>query len=114
VVGRADLMGRLRNLRKQVVEAQKKLQNPSHTEFIAVCQNQSAILAETGRLVTEMTQRGIGQRFVVHNRYEPQDPIVGGTFGGMEVVPLAHLPRSVDPLARLQGAAGLLLPPISG
>jgi len=114
VVGRADLMGRLRNLRKQVVEAQKKLQNPSHTEFIAVCQNQSAILAETGRLVTEMTQRGIGQRFVVHNRYEPQDPIVGGTFAGMEVVPLAHLPRSVDPLARLQGAAGLLLPPISG
>ncbi|KKJ01027.1 ArsA family ATPase [Prochlorothrix hollandica] len=110
VVGRSEFMGRLRGLRKQVVMAQKKLQDPQHTEFIAVCQNQSAIVAETRRLVAEMDQRQIHQRFVVHNRYEPALPLAADTFGPLTVVPLANLPRSVEPLTRLQGAARLLLP----
>lgn len=109
VVGRTDLMGRLRNLRKQVVTAQKKLQDPEHTEFIAVCQNQSAIIAETQRLAQEMKTRGIYQRFVVQNRYEPEAPMAAETFGDLSIVPLANLPRSVEPLDRLQGAARLIL-----
>ncbi|MGA1264970.1 MAG: ArsA family ATPase [Prochlorothrix sp.] len=109
VVGRTDLMGRLRTLRKQVVTAQKKLQDPEHTEFIAVCQNQSAIIAETQRLAQEMHHRGIYQRFVVQNRYEAALPMVADTFGELAIVPLANLPRSVEPLQRLQGAARLIL-----
>lgn len=108
VVGRTDLMTRLRGLRKQVMDTQKKLKNPQHTEFIAVFQNQSAILAETTRLVAEMDQREIAQRFVVHNRYEPERPLSATLFPHQTVIQLANLPRSVGAIDRIQHAAKLL------
>jgi arsenite-transporting ATPase len=41
VVGGVDLIGRLRKLRLQVVQTQKKLKDASHTEFIGVVQAQT-------------------------------------------------------------------------
>jgi arsenite-transporting ATPase len=108
VAGRADLMTRLRELRKQVMETQKKLKDPQHTEFIAVFQNQTAILAETRRLVAQIHEQQIAQRFVVHNRYEAARPLAEGLFPGQTVVALPNLPRSVAAIDRIQIAAQLL------
>ena len=111
VVGRADLMGRLRGLRQQVVEAQKKLTNPNHSEFIAVCQNQSAIVAETQRLMQELEQRGISHHYVVNNRTDPTLPIVSlqQTFANQTLIHLPALPRSISPTDRISQAAEHLL-----
>lgn len=62
VVGRVELMGRLRTLRKRVIEAQKKLQNPEFTEFVGVFQAQSAIVAESKRLTQAMSERDVAHR----------------------------------------------------
>jgi arsenite-transporting ATPase len=108
VAGRADLMTRLRGLRKQVMQTQKKLKDPNHTEFIAVCQNQTAILAETERLVAQMQDYQIPQRFVVVNRYEAERPLPANPFPHQTIIHLANLPRSVSPLERIAGASQLL------
>ena len=111
VVGRADLMGRLRGLRQQVVAAQKKLTDPQHSEFIAVCQNQSAIVAETQRLMQELEQRGISHHYVVNNRADPDlsiDPLVK-TFAAQTLIHLPALPRSISPSDRITHAAQHLL-----
>jgi len=113
VVGRADFMGRLRGLRKQVVEAQKKLTDPQHTEFIAVCQNQSAILAETQRLIQELENRGISHHFVVENRADPEaaakTAMLSQYFAEQTVIHLPNLPRSIEPVARIAQASEHLL-----
>ncbi len=114
VVGRADFMGRLRGLRKQVMEAQKKLTDPQHTEFIAVCQNQSAILAETQRLIQELEKRGISHRFVVENRSDPEvtaakNEILSQYFAEQTVISLPSLPRSIEPVDRIAQASEHLL-----
>ncbi len=114
VLGRTDLMGRLRGLRQQVVLTQKKLKDAQHTEFIGVVQAQAAIVTEAQRLSASLANLGLYQRYLVHNRYEPgqvlTDPPREGTFANLTVVPLPALPRSVTPLARLQGATRLLFP----
>ena len=110
VVGRAEFMGRLRGLRKQVVEAQKKLTDPEHTEFLAVCQNQSAIIAETQRLIQELEHRGISHRFVVENRADPEAPPehqarFAQAFAQQTVIAVPNLPRSIAPVERLSQAS---------
>lgn len=111
VVGRADLMGRLRGLRQQVVEAQKKLTDPNHSEFIAVCQNQSAIVAETQRLMQELEHRGISHHYVINNRADLTTPIVSlqQTFAQQTLIHLPALPRSISPSDRIAQAARHLL-----
>lgn len=109
VVGRTELIQRLRGLRKQVMATQKKLQDAKHTEFIAVCQNQVAILAETQRLGQEIQGRGIAQTFVVHNRAEPQFPLDPSTFPQQTIVSLGALARSVEPEVRIDRASQHLL-----
>ncbi len=108
VLGRVDLMGRLRNLRQQVVKAQKKLKDPNHTEFIGVIQAQTAIIAEQVRLAESLQNMGVSQRSVVHNRFSQEQEIDQGLFEGKSIIRLPILPRSVEALDRIKGAADLL------
>ncbi|MEO1521730.1 MAG: ArsA family ATPase [Cyanobacteria bacterium J06633_2] len=108
VVGRIELMGRLRTLRKRVMDAQKKLQNPGFTEFINVLQAQSAIVAESERLAQSLVSMNISHRYVVHNRYEPNQDDVSSRFPKQTVVKLPPLPRAIAPIEQIQGAADLL------
>lgn len=107
VLGRTEFMGRLRNLRQRVVQAQKKLKDPKHTEFIGVIQAQVAITAEAQRLEQSMDKLGIAQRYIVHNRYQPGHE-VANLFPRQTLVRLPELPRSVTPLERIEAAAKLL------
>ncbi len=108
VLGRVDLMGRLRILRQQVMSAQKKLKDPQHTEFIGVLQAQDAIVAEQLRLTASLKKKGVYQRYVVQNRYHANEEIDWDLFPEQTLIRLASLPRSVEPLARVKAAADLL------
>jgi arsenite/tail-anchored protein-transporting ATPase len=108
VVGRVDLIGRLRNLRQQVVQAQKKLKNPKHTQFVGVIQAEGAIISEHIRLTASLKDMGIQQRYVVQNRYSQEQGIDPGLFPEQTIIRLPNLPRSVEPIARIQAAANLL------
>ncbi len=108
VLGRVDLMGRLRILRQQVMSAQNKLKDPQHTEFIGVLQAQDAIVAEQLRLTASLKKKGVYQRYVVQNRYHANEEIDLDLFPEQTLIRLASLPRSVEPLARVKGAADLL------
>ncbi len=122
VLGRTDLMGRLRGLRQQVVLTQKKLRDAQHTEFIGVVQAQATIVTEAQRLTASLAKLGLYQRYLVHNRYTPGQVLTGDypgqrgherlahddPFAHLEIVRLPPLPRSVTPLQRVQGAAHLL------
>jgi arsenite-transporting ATPase len=113
VVGRVEFMGRLRTLRQRVLAAQAKLTDPDHTEFIGVMQNQSAILAEAKRLNQTLGDRGIAQRYIVHNRYQPGADLPAELFPHQCVVRLAALPPGLDhrPFDQVQQVAHLLLAP---
>ncbi len=106
--GHMELMTRLRQLRKRVVNTHKKLQDEDYTEFIGVLQNQRAIVAETERMMQALAEQGVAQRYVVHNRYEADQDITDGVFPNHTLVRLPDLPRSVTPLERIEGAAKLL------
>ncbi len=108
VLGRVDFMGRLRNLRQQVVQAQKKLKDPHHTEFIGVIQAQAAIIAEQVRLTQSLQNMRVPQRYIVHNRYSQDNSLNAGLFADQTIIRLPILPRSVEPLDRIKGAANLL------
>ena len=108
VLGRVDLIDRIRLLRRQVVLAQKKLTNSDYTEFIGVIQAQSAIVAEQERLTTSLAQMGISQNFIVHNRYEPGQEIEANLFPSQTIIRLPILPRSVDALSRVAIASNLI------
>jgi len=106
VLGHVELMGRLRTLRQRVVQAQKKLKDPTYTEFIGVVQAQSAILAEAARLARSLDELGVNQRYLVLNRYESGQTIPADFT--QTIVRLPHLPRNVSPQERIQNAALLL------
>ncbi len=108
VVGRTELMGRLRSLRQRVMQAQKKLKDPQYTEFIGVLQAQSAIVAETTRLAQSLQALGVQQRYIVHNRFESTHSLEAYPLGGYAVVHLPQLPRSVAPAKQIQLASDLL------
>jgi arsenite-transporting ATPase len=108
VLGRVELMGRLRTLRQKVVKAQKKLTDPSHTEFIGVTQGRSAIVSEHLRLSESLKTMGVCQRYLVHNRYSDLGEINANLFPEQKIIRLPVLPRSVEPIARVRGAAKLL------
>jgi arsenite-transporting ATPase len=108
VVGRVDLIGRLRTLRQRVMQAQKKLKDPEYTEFISVFQAQSAIVAETERLNQAVQDMGIPQRYVVQNRYRLHQPLPDHLFPAQTIVPLPWLLRGTEPLKQIEQAADLL------
>lgn len=108
VVGHTELIGRLRNLRKQVMNAQKRLTNSTHTEFVGVVQNQSAILAEATRLTTTLAAMSVPQQYIVHNRYVVGKDLPTGAFPQQTVVRLPDLPDSIHPQVQVEGAAQLL------
>ena len=109
VLGRVEFMGTLRTLRKLTVNAQKKLKDANHTDFIGVLQAEAAIISESKRLTESLTQMGVTQNYVVQNRYQTGIEIEADCFPEATVVRLPVLPRSVAPLARIEGAAKLLL-----
>lgn len=113
VVGRTELIGRLRELRKQVMNAQKRLTDVTHTEFIGVVQNQSAILAEATRLSKTLAERGIAQRYIVHNRFQRGQELPAATFGQHCIVRLPLLPDGAHPRQQVEGAAHLLFAELS-
>ncbi len=108
VLGKVDLMGRLRNLRKQVMSAQKLLKNPEFTEFIGVVQNEEAIISEQRRLNQSLAEMGINHRYLVHNKYVQSKEINPDIFPEKILVPLGKLPRSVTPKYRVELAGKLL------
>jgi arsenite-transporting ATPase len=108
ILGRVDFIGRLRNLRQQVMQAQKKLKNPRHTQFVGVVQAEPAIIAEHIRLTESLKQMGIQQRYIVENNYNSELEIDYNLFPEQTIIHLPHLPRSVEPFERIQGAANLL------
>ncbi len=111
VLGRTELMGRLRILRQRVVQAQKLLKDPSHTEFVGVIQAQSAILAEMQRLTSALTTLGVTQRYIVNNRCNPEKPLSTDLFPDQTMVHLPWLPSGMAPIAQIQMAADLLFSP---
>ncbi|PSB17235.1 arsenic transporter [filamentous cyanobacterium CCP1] len=108
VVGRTAFMGRLRSLRQRVVQAQKKLINPNHTEFIGVFQAQSAIVAEAERLTHTLSQMHVSERYVVQNRYCVDQNTESHRFPEQIVVRLPELPRAIDPQNQIKIAAQML------
>lgn len=108
VLGRTEFMSRLRNLRQRVMQAQKRLQDPKYTEFILVLQAQSAIVAEGQRLAQSLEVMRVPQRYVVHNRFEPEHQLDANLFPERTIIHLPVLPRSVPPLTRISGAGNLL------
>jgi arsenite/tail-anchored protein-transporting ATPase len=108
VLGRVDLIGRLRNLRKQVLQAQNKLKNPQHTQFIGVLQSEVAIISEHIRLTESLKNMGVNQRYIVQNRYSQEVAIDHSLFPEQTMIRLPGLPRSVEPIDRVKGAASLL------
>jgi len=108
VVGRTELMGRLRGLRKQVMHAQKRLTDADYTEFVGVVQNQSAVLAEARRLSETLIEMDVRQRYIVHNRYETGRELPANAFPQRAIVRLPVLPDSSRPRAQVEGAARLL------
>ncbi|MBD2230644.1 ArsA family ATPase [Phormidium tenue FACHB-1052] len=113
VVGRVEFMGRLRTLRQRVLAAQDKLKDPQHTEFIGVVQNQAAILAEASRLTHTLGDRGIAQRYIVHNRYQVGSDLPAELFPHQCVVRLPALVPCPSALDQVKQAAHLLLAPKS-
>ena len=107
--GHMELMTRLRQLRKRVVNTHQKLQDADYTEFIGVLQNQSAIVAETQRMLQALEEQGISQRYIIHNCYQAHQEIAQSHFPNQTLVRLPSLPRSLTPLEQIQGAAQLLL-----
>lgn len=110
VVGRTDLIGRLRTLRQKVVQAQKKLKDPVHTEFISVMQAQAAVIAETERLTQALAEKEIHQRYLVQNRYTAGQMLLGDRFP-QTLVQLPELSGVLTPLAQIQMAAQFLFEP---
>lgn len=111
VVGRVEFMGRLRTLRQRVLAAQEKLKDPQHTEFIGVVQNQSAILAEAKRLNQTLSDRGIAQRYIIHNGYQPGLDLPTELFPHQCIVRLVALEPDPHPFNQVKQAAHLLLEP---
>ncbi|MFW9262579.1 ArsA family ATPase [Nostoc sp. CALU 546] len=107
VLGRTEFMGRLRTLRQRVVKAQKVLKDPQQTEFIGVTLNQTSVLAEQQRLFKSMQKIGVSQNYLVLNRFN-STATINCDFPGLTMVRLPMLPRSVQPLERIQAAAGCL------
>lgn len=108
VLGRTEFMGRLRTLRKRVVNAQKLLKDAEHTEFIGVFQAREAIIAEQVRLTEALAQMGINQRYAVQNCFEIDDKLPENLFPNQVIVRLPSFPRAIAPLERIQGTANLL------
>ncbi|WP_448268208.1 ArsA-related P-loop ATPase [Nostoc sp. DSM 114159] len=107
VLGRTEFMGRLRTLRQRVVKAQKVLKDPQQAEFIGVTLNQASVLAEQQRLFKSLQEIGVSQNYLVLNRFT-STAIVNCDFPGLTMVRLPVLPRSVQPLERIQAAARCL------
>jgi arsenite-transporting ATPase len=108
VLGRVDFIGRLRHLRQQVIQAQKKLKDPNHTQFVGVIQAESAIIAEHIRLTESLKNMGIQQRYVVQNRYGQELEVNHSLFPEQKIIHLPQLPRSVEPIDRIKCASDLL------
>jgi arsenite-transporting ATPase len=108
VLGRVDFIGRLRHLRQQVIQSQKKLKDPRHTQFVGVIQAEQAIISEHIRLTESLKNMGIQQRYVVQNRSSQKFQINPGFFPEQTIVHLPLLPRSVEPIERIKCAADLL------
>lgn len=117
VLGRTEFMGRLRTLRQRVMQAQKQLQDPQHTEFIGVCQAKSAVLAETQRLTEALRSLGVPQRYIVNNRFEPEHRFDPQLFPNQTIVSLPVLPKLINvshnslrnvPFKQIEMAASLL------
>jgi arsenite-transporting ATPase len=108
VLGRTDLIGRLRTLRQRVMQAQKKLKDPKYTEFIGVIQSQAAITAEAQRLAATLNDMGMAQHYIVQNRFEAGQKLAEGLFSEQTIVHLPGLPRAISPSDRIQMAAKLL------
>jgi arsenite/tail-anchored protein-transporting ATPase len=107
VVGRTELMGRLRSLRQRVMQTQKLLKAPQHTEFIGVLQAQSAIVAEAERLTATLTHMGINQQYVIHNRFAAGQADLSGQFT-QTIVRLSTLPYTDLPIEQVKLAAQLV------
>jgi arsenite/tail-anchored protein-transporting ATPase len=110
VVGRVEFMGRLRSLRQRVMQAQKNLKDANYTEFVGVIQSGRAIVAEAERLTQTLSEMGVNQRYVVHNRFQTGQDLPVTTFSQQIRVRLPEIPRNLPPAEQIETAANLLFP----
>ena len=108
VLGRTEFMGRLRKLRQKVIKAQKIFKDPTQTEFIGVTLARAGVIAEAKRRYAAIDEKGIAQNQLVLNRFTPEKDISAAEFPGLEIIRLPMLPRSVEPIERIKGAANCL------
>ena len=108
VLGRTEFMGRLRKLRQQVVKAQKIFKDPTQTEFIGVTLAGAGVVAETKRLYSAIQEKGIPQNYLILNRFTEEKDIDHQEFPGVQIIRLPLLPRLVQPMKRIEGAANCL------
>ncbi len=108
VLGRTEFMGRLRKLRQRVVKAQKIFKDPEQTEFIGVTLARSGVIAEAKRLYAAIDEKGIAQNYLILNRFTGDRDISKEDFPELEIIRLPMLPRSVEPIVRIEGAANCL------
>ncbi|NJN85984.1 MAG: ArsA family ATPase [Leptolyngbyaceae cyanobacterium SL_7_1] len=108
VAGHTQLIDRLRSLRRRLMQAQKRLLDTQHTEFIGVFQSNSAIVAETERLARSLVEKGVAQRYLIHNRYQVGQMLTLSNRHDHTIVRLPRLPRSIAPIEQVKAAATLL------
>lgn len=105
IIGKTDFMGRLRTLRQRVVKAQKILKDPKETEFIGVIRPQKGVIAEAERLYKSLAEMHIPQNYLVLNCFTSNSVIPTDQFPGVQFVCMPMLPRSIEPIEQIKGAA---------
>ncbi|NEQ75556.1 MAG: TRC40/GET3/ArsA family transport-energizing ATPase [Okeania sp. SIO2C9] len=108
IIGRTEFMGRLRTLRKRVVNAQKILKDSQKTEFIGVMRPQTGVIAEAERLYQSLVEKEIAQNYVVLNCFTSNSVVPRNKFPGAKIVCMPMLPRSIEPIEQIKGAANYL------
>ncbi|MDE5087121.1 MAG: ArsA family ATPase, partial [Trichodesmium sp. St16_bin2-tuft] len=108
IIGKTEFMGRLRTLRQRVVKAQKILKDPKQTEFLGVIRPQTGVIAEAERLYQSLAKMNIAQNYVVLNCCTSNSIVPRDKFPKAKVVCMPMLPRSIEPIEQIKGAANYL------
>lgn len=108
IIGRTEFMGRLRTLRQRVVKAQKILKDSQKTEFIGVIRPQTGVIAEAERLYKSLAEMDITQNYVVLNCFTSGRVVPADKFSEAKVICMPMLPRSIEPIEQIKGAANYL------
>merc|ERR1739838_749748 len=91
-----------------IIMRSKILKDPKQTEFIGVMRPQTGVIAEAERLYQSLAKMSITQNYVVLNCFTSKSIVPGDKFPGAKVVCMPMLPRSIEPIEQIKGAANYL------